>query len=85
MTIPASLLGNAKVSFGNANGFGKASGGEIVRMPKTIERFGGILAHKIVRRMAIVAGCHLMMAAFDPAVVLLLHDMAVFAGLRIVA
>ena len=84
VTFATGFVGNFLVSFGDLNGVGIIAGGEIERVPETVLRLGGILAHKIRRGVTIVAGRHTPMARLDPAIVLLLHDVAIHARLGIV-
>ena len=55
-----------------------------LRVMITVFRLRHIFADQIVRCVAIVAGRHSVVRTFLPAVILLTHDVAVDAGLRIV-
>jgi hypothetical protein len=54
-------------------------------MPEAVPCFDGVLAGEIVGGVAIVAGGNGAVAAFKPAIILLVHYMAVSARGRIVA
>lgn len=49
------------------------------RMIPAIEPLGKVLAEEMVRRMAIVAGCHSVVTGFRPRLELLVHDVAIRA------
>src|SRR5262245_32381067 len=53
-------------------------------MPEAVRCLGCILADEVRRRVATIAGRNRAMGRFEPAVELLLHDMAVGAGRRVV-
>ena len=54
-------------------------------MPESVQTFGGIFADKIGRGMTIVAGSYGVVRGLYPAVVLLVHDMTIFAGGGVIA
>ncbi len=54
-------------------------------MPKTVGGFNGVFAENIVRRVTVVASGDGVMARFLPAVILLLHNVAIGARVRIIA
>src|ERR1044072_5670914 len=85
MALPASLLCHLAVMRLNAQRFGEAARRESKRMPESVGSLGSILCDKAQRRMALVAGRHSAMARLDPPVIVLLHDVAVGAGRRIVS
>lgn len=85
VTIPAGLLRDVAIKFGDPDRFVKAARCEVVRMPESIPRLYGVLAGKIMRRVAIVAGRDRVVARFKPAVVLVVHYVAVCARRGVVA
>lgn len=84
VTFAAGVFGNPAVAFCDLDVIGIVAGGEIERMPETVLRLGRILADEIRRRMTVIACRHAAMAGIDPAIVLLLHDVAIHARLGIV-
>ena len=85
MTRTARLFCYTLVMTGNLNRLVKTAEREIIRMPKTVRGFGVVFPQNIGRRMTIVAGRRRVMTRFLPAVVLLLHNVAVGARHRVVA
>ena len=85
MTGTASLLGDVPAVGLDLNIILVAAGGEKKRMPETVRSLGEIFADEICRSMTAIAGRNCAMRRFDPAIKLLLHDMAVGAGRRIVS
>ena len=51
--------------------------GESNRMKQAVVSFCDPLADEVVRKMAVVAGCNVVMTAVLPRIVVFLHDMAV--------
>ena len=84
VTLQASLFGDRQIAFADLNGFVKAARGEVKRMPKSVGGFGGVFPHQARRRVAIVAGGDRAMRRLQPAVVLLVHNVAIGARSRIV-
>jgi hypothetical protein len=84
VTVAARILGDACVPRGDAYRFGKGAGREIERMPEAVQRFCPVLTEDVMRRVTVVAHGNGAMARLQPGAVLLLHDMAVGARLRIV-
>lgn len=84
MTFPAGLFGHLKAVFGNAYVVFKPTRGEVVRMPESVARLGHVLADELRRRVAIVADGYVAMTGLQPSAVLLVHDVTVRAGRRIV-
>ena len=64
MTPAASRLRDPAIPLLNFDRVGEVPAGEREGMEKTIEGFGGVLAHEIVRRMAIVAPSHRAVTRF---------------------
>lgn len=85
MTITARCFGHLAIAFGYLDRFVKGVRSEIVGVPKPVGSLGVILAEKVVRRMAIVTCCDSLMARFGPAVILLVHHVAIGARLRVIA
>ena len=85
VTTDAVVLQRLRVMIANANRFVKVLEGEAFAMPDAVLRFGQILRNESVRGVAVVAGGDGMMAAMLPAIELLAHDMAIHAGVGIVA
>ena len=67
----------------NADGLGKILQGEAFGMPKSVFCFGNIFREKPSGRMALITGGHCVMAGLLPAIVLLVHDVAVHANLGV--
>lgn len=84
VTAAAGVLGNFAIPFVDLDVLGKIAGGKAERVPESVHRLGGIFANQIMRGVAIVTGRHAAMTAVDPTVILLLHDVAVDAGLGII-
>src|ERR1044072_3594043 len=78
----ARALRHLVVVFVDANRLVERARREVERMPEAVARFGVVLAHKVVRRVAVVAGGDGAVRGLDPAVELLAHDVAVGARLR---
>src|ERR1043166_2963057 len=84
VTVAARALGHVAVARGDLDRLGKAAGGEVERVPEPVEGFRPVLAGEARRRVAVVARGDRAVAARDPAVVLLAHDVAVHARARVV-
>lgn len=84
MTFPAGLFGDLKAVLGNTYVVFEPTGGEVVGMPKSIARFGRVLADELRGRVAIVADGDVAMTGLQPGTVLLVHDMAICARRGIV-
>ena len=84
VTFTARTFGDLATALGDLNRIRETSHREIIRMPETVSSLGPVFADKIVRGMAVVAGGDVSMTALDPTIQLLLHDMAIGAGLGIV-
>jgi hypothetical protein len=54
--------------------------GEVEGVPESVIRFDCVFPDDVMRRMAVVAGCGVVMARLDPAIVLLTHDVTIDAG-----
>src|SRR5215471_14963154 len=85
VTFAAGILRDAPAAFFHLNWFVKLARRKRKRMEKPMVRFGKVLRNEPSRGVAIVAGGSGAMAGFDPAIEVILHDMAIGAGPRIVA
>ena len=77
-------LGDRPAGRQRADWLGERAGGEVERMPEAVAGLRRILGHERVGHVTVVAHGDRAMAALDPAVVLLVHDVAVRAGPRVV-
>ena len=84
MTLSAGPFSYFISVFRDPNVVFKPTRREIVRMPKTVARFGRILSHKVWRRVTVVADGDVAVAGLHPSPILLLHHMTISACLRIV-
>ena len=85
MAVSTGLLGHPTVAFVDLYRFVECIGREIVRVPKSVRSFRVILPEEVMGRMTVVAGGNGFVTGLQPAAVLLVHDMAVRAGARVVA
>src|SRR5262245_26428269 len=85
MTFAAGIFRDAQASSFYLDWLMKFVRGERERMKKSVISFCVVLGNESRRRMAIVAGGNGAMAGLNPAVEMVLHDVAVSAGSRIVA
>ena len=81
VAFPARLLSYYAAVVRNSNIVVKPTSGEIVRMPKTISRFGEVFSDKVRRCMTVVTNSDVAMTRLQPRAVLLIHDMAVSTSL----
>ena len=72
------------VPFGDADHVGKPARGKGPGMEESIQRLGGVLWNKCMRRVAIVADGGVAVTALHPSCILFLHHVAVGAGCGIV-
>ena len=84
MTLAAGIFRDSKAASFYLNWLVKFVRGEREGMKKSVISFGVVFGNESGRRMAIVAGGNGAMTGLDPGVEMILHDMAVSAGLRIV-
>jgi hypothetical protein len=84
VALQTGLFGDAEVSIRNADLVGEVMCCKRQRMKKSVDCFGGIFTYKSGRGVAIVAYGYFPVAAFHPALILILHDMAVRASGSIV-
>lgn len=85
MTLDAIGLQDVGVAGLDADGFVEVLERKSIRVPEAVACFRQVFAHKIVRDVAVVAGCDGMMAGLLPTVVVFAHDMALHTGTGIVA
>src|SRR3954469_4584208 len=81
---PAGIFRDGAAAGLHGNGLMEIAGGKSIGMPEAMVGFGPVFSDHVVRGVAVVAGRHGAMAGFDPRIVVVLHDMAVRAGLRVV-
>src|SRR5215831_1968426 len=81
---PAGILDHPVIEFRDLNGVGVISAGEVERVPESVVRFYRVLSDDVVRRVAVIAGGHRMVARFHPGIVLRLHNVAVRTSGRVV-
>ena len=79
-----SLFGNHVIVGFDSERLGEVSRRESHGMPESVRSLGGVLRKEIRRRVAIVANRHITVAGFQPAAVVLTHDVAVGASRRVV-
>jgi hypothetical protein len=84
VTFATRVLGDAPAPFLDLDGFVKIVRRKGQRMKEAVLRLGEVFWDQPRRRMTVVARRNRAMARFDPAVEVILHDMAVGAGLGIV-
>ena len=85
VAMAARVFRNLKVRGANAYRLRIGSGRKVERMPKAVFRLYPVLRNELMRSMTIVARGHRPVTTPAPAVELLLHDVAVRAGLGITA
>ena len=83
MAMAAGAFRNALVQRFDLDGLMKTPGRERQRMVEPIDALDRIFAKKVVRSMAIVADRDRMMWPTQPGFVMVVHDMAIRASLRI--
>ncbi len=85
VTVAACPFGNTAVPFGDAYRLREVAGGKGIGVEEIVYHLGCVLAYKIVRRVAVVAHRYVSVARLDPPVVLLIHNVAVLAGERVIS
>lgn len=85
MTVQASVLSHAPVARLDLDRLVEIFEGKGQGVKEAIVRLGHPLSDEIVWQMAVVAPRHMVVTGILPGVVMLLHDVAVDTGLRIVA
>ena len=84
MAMKARILCHTTITRLDLNGLMKVVGGEGQRMKKTVVCFGDPLPEKIMRQVTIIAGCDVFVAGLHPRIEVILHHMAIRAGLGII-
>ena len=85
VTAAARLFGYPAIAFGDLDRLVETVRSEVVRVPEAVRGLGVVLAKKVVRCVAVVAGRDGVVARFLPGVVLVIHYVAVSTARRIVA
>ena len=84
MALQTGFLGDAEVSIRNEDLVWEMLCRKCERMKKTVDRLGRVFIYKSGWSVAVVAYGYFPMAALHPALILVLHDVAVRASRRIV-
>ena len=84
VALATCIIGDLLVPFRDLDRVGIIARREIKRMPETVLRLRRVFTNEVSRGVTVVAGRHAAMARLDPAVVLLLHDVAIHASLGII-
>ena len=84
MTFAAGIFRHAPAAFLDLDRVVKIAGGEGERMKEAVLGLREVFGHEAGRRVAIVAGGDRAMARLHPGIEMVLHDVAVGAGLRVV-
>src|SRR6476659_4161125 len=77
VAVTTGLLGDIPAVRFDLNIVLVAAGGEEKRMPESVGRLGRILADEVCRSVTAIAGRHRAVRRLEPAVELLLHNVAV--------
>jgi hypothetical protein len=85
VAFATSAFSDAVVAWFDAYRIREISSCECEGMPEAIVGFGKVFCRKTGWGMTVVAVCNRSMAALNPGIVMVLHDVAVGAGGRIVA
>jgi hypothetical protein len=85
MTLATGAFGDEAAAFLNLNRLMKFAGGKCERMKKAVLGFGEVFRDQSGWCMAVVAGRDRAMTGFDPAIEVILHDVAISTGARVVA
>jgi len=75
---------NVKIMLPDSNRILKGTRSELQSMHKTIIHFIKILKVNVFGSVTGITSCHFVMGTLVPALVLIAHDMTVYAGLRII-
>lgn len=84
MTFAAGVFRDPPAAFLDLDRIVKFAGGEGERVKETVLGLGEILGNEPGRGVAIVAGCDRVMAGIVPAIEMILHNVAIGAGIGIV-
>lgn len=85
MAAAARLFGDACVALADLNRLVKSAERKIIRMPEAVRSFGVIFPDNVGRRVTIVTRRDVLVARLDPAVILVVHNVAVRARRGIIA
>jgi hypothetical protein len=84
MTLPAGLFSHFTTAGGDVDVVLEPTRREIVGVPETVACFGGVLCDETWRSVAVVADGDGTVTRLNPAVELVLHDVAVYTCFSIV-
>jgi len=84
VTFATRVFGDTKAAILDLDRVVKFTSGKGERMKESMLRFGEILGNKSRRRMTVVAGRDGPMARLDPAIKMVLHDVAVGTGFGVI-
>lgn len=84
VTIAACAFGHLTITRSDLNIVGEEPGGKSIGMMHAIHRFYPVFSEKIMGSMAVIANGNSLVTGFNPAVVVLLHHMAIGACFRII-
>jgi len=84
MTFPAGLFRYFTASRRDVNVVFKPAGREVIGVPETVSRLGGVFGNETGRRVAIVTNRHRTMARLQPTTELVLHDVTIHTRFSIV-
>lgn len=84
VTAKAVLLHDRAAGLFHLNGFVEVLKREAFAVAIAVLGFGVVFAEEVLRSVAVIAGGDCMMRAFEPAIVLLVHYVAVDAGIGVV-
>lgn len=85
VTMSARRLGHLQIAPRDLYRLVKIIERKVVRVPESVRRLCRVLADRVVRRVTVVARRHTLVTRFLPTGVLLIHDVAVCAGDRVIA
>jgi hypothetical protein len=68
------------IKFGDLDGVWIFAAGEVEGVPEPVVSFDRVFSNDVMRSVAVVAGCGVVMARLDPSIVLLAHDVTIDAG-----
>lgn len=84
VAVAAGVFHDLSRKLRNLDRFMEVAGRKIIGMPKSISSFGVPFAEKVVGGVTVITTNSLSMARMHPPVILLIHNMAVGTGRRIV-
>ena len=80
VAFAAGVFRNFAIKFSYADRFGEISRGKSEGMVVAVYSLDKVFVEKTFRGVAVIAGGHVLVAAFDPTVIMVVHDMTVGAG-----